>query len=64
MLGSQEKADLLGLPFLVIPLEGVTFAVLRKHTKRCGYFVTTHSHDTHKGTAVSLNSFEEWSIII
>lgn len=64
MLGLQEKADLLGLPFLVIPAGEVTYVVLRKHTKRCGYCITTHSHDTHKGAAVSSNSFEAWSIII
>lgn len=58
MLGSQEKAGRLVCLFFVIPLEGVTFAVLRKHTKRCGYFVTTHSHDTYKSTALSVKYFE------
>lgn len=64
MLESQEKADPKGLPFLVIPLGEETYVVLRKHTNRCDYCITTHSQDTHKGTAVSLNSFEAWSIFI
>ena len=32
----------------VIPAEGARFAVLLKHSKRCGGFATMHSHDTHR----------------